>query len=93
VKRDLLRTPGFVRTAKKLAKKHPLLSAELPVILNLLSEDADNPRLKSHKLKGKLEGSWACSLSYDMRIVFSIIQHEGKEAILLETIGTHDEVY
>jgi mRNA-degrading endonuclease YafQ of YafQ-DinJ toxin-antitoxin module len=30
---------------------------------------------------------------YDLRIMFSFVKHEGKEAILLETIGTHDEVY
>ncbi|TAK63874.1 MAG: type II toxin-antitoxin system mRNA interferase toxin, RelE/StbE family [Bacteroidetes bacterium] len=93
MKRNLLRTPGFVRSAKRLAKKHPLVAAELSSVLNLLAEDADNPKLKSHKLKGKLSGSSACSIGYDMRIVFSIIQHEGKETILLETVGTHDEVY
>ena len=38
-------------------------------------------------------GSLACSAGYDCRIVFSIVQHEGKEAILLETVGTHEEVY
>jgi mRNA-degrading endonuclease YafQ of YafQ-DinJ toxin-antitoxin module len=45
------------------------------------------------QLKGKLEGSWACSAGYDLRIIFSFVQHEGAEAILLETMGTHDEVY
>lgn len=45
------------------------------------------------KLKGPLEGSWACSAGYDLRIVFSFGDHEDSEAILLETVGTHDEVY
>jgi mRNA-degrading endonuclease YafQ of YafQ-DinJ toxin-antitoxin module len=49
--------------------------------------------LKAHKLKGSLEGSWACSAGYDLRIVFRFVPWEGKEAILLETIGTHEEVY
>jgi len=48
--------------------------------------------LKTHKLKGELAGSWACSAGYDLRIVFEFVQHEGNEAILLQTIGTHDEV-
>ncbi|MEK7813572.1 MAG: plasmid stabilization protein, partial [Candidatus Desantisbacteria bacterium] len=47
----------------------------------------------THKLKGDLEGSWACSISYDLRAVFKFVQYEESEAILLETIGTHDEVY
>jgi len=49
--------------------------------------------LKTHKLKGDLEGSWACSLGRDLRVVFAFVQHEGKEAILLQSLGTHDEVY
>ena len=26
-------------------------------------------------------------------IIFAFVQHEGEEAILLEAVGTHDEVY
>ena len=58
-----------------------------------LSADAFHPTLKTHKLKGNLAGSWACSVEYDLRIVFEFVEHEEAEAILLETIGTHDEVY
>jgi mRNA interferase YafQ len=42
---------------------------------------------------GSLEGFWACSAGYDLRIIFRFVSREGKEAILLETIGTHEEVY
>jgi len=58
-----------------------------------LAEDAFDPHLKTHKLKSELAGSFACSAGYDLRIVFKFVQHEGAEAILLQTIGTHDEVY
>lgn len=61
--------------------------------MELLSADAFHPSLKTHKLKGNLADSWACSVAYDSRIVFSFVEHEGKEAILLEAIGTHDEIY
>jgi mRNA interferase YafQ len=44
-------------------------------------------------LKGELLGSSACSAGYDIRIVFQFVEHEGREAILLETLGSHDEVY
>ena len=30
---------------------------------------------------------------HDLRIVFEFIRHEGAEAILLQTVGTHDEAY
>jgi mRNA-degrading endonuclease YafQ of YafQ-DinJ toxin-antitoxin module len=61
--------------------------------LESLAEDAFHAALKTHKLKGELAGSWACSAGYDLRIVFEFVQHEGAEAILLKTVGTHDEVY
>jgi mRNA interferase YafQ len=60
--------------------------------LELLAEDAFDPRLKAHKLRGDLEGAWACRAGYDLRILFEFVQHEGAEAISLQTIGTHDEV-
>ena len=53
------------------------------------------PQLETHKLKGKLSGSWACSAGYDLRIVFDFVT-SGKDStddILLLAIGTHDEVY
>ena len=58
-----------------------------------VAEDAFHPRLRTHKLKGKLKGSWACSARYDLRIVFRFVQYEEAEAVLLETVGTHEEVY
>lgn len=61
--------------------------------LELLAEDAFDPKLKTHKLKGHLARSWACSAGYDLRVVFQFVMHRGGEAILLETVGTHDEVY
>ena len=93
MKRVLLRTNAFIHAAKKFAKKNPQLAQELPSVLALLTSDAFDRKLKTHTLKGKLEHSWACSIGYEMRIVFSFVQHEGQEAILLETLGTHDEVY
>lgn len=93
MKRVLIRSSAFVRAAKRLVKKRPNVADELGVALGLLSEDAFHPRLKTHKLKGDLEGSWAASAGYDLRIVFQMVDHEGSDAILLQTVGTHDEVY
>jgi mRNA-degrading endonuclease YafQ of YafQ-DinJ toxin-antitoxin module len=65
----------------------------LGATLNWLAEDAFDPTLKTHKLKGDMAGLWACSAGYDLRIIVEFVQHEGAEANLLLTIGTHDEVY
>lgn len=74
-------------------RRQTALAADIQETLRLLSEDAFDSRLRTHKLKGELDGSWACSAGYDLRIVFTFEQPEGEEMILLETIGTHDEVY
>ncbi|HVN80902.1 MAG TPA: type II toxin-antitoxin system mRNA interferase toxin, RelE/StbE family [Terriglobia bacterium] len=91
--RVLLRSSAFVRAARRFIKKNPQSSAEIRSALELLSADPLHPRLKSHKLRGDLEGSWACSAGYDLRLVFKFVEYKGAEAILLESIGTHDEVY
>jgi addiction module RelE/StbE family toxin len=93
VKRTLLKSKAFIRSAKKYIKKSPNMIEDIKETLELLSEDAFHPSLKTHKLKGILEGSWACSVGYDLRIVFEFVLHQDAEAILLEDIGTHDDVY
>ena len=91
MRRTLLQS-AFVRAARRLMKKHPEAGPILEVTFASLIEDAFQAALKTHKLKGELAGSWACSAGTDLRIVFEFVQHEGAEAILLQTIGTHDEV-
>jgi mRNA interferase YafQ len=61
--------------------------------VKLLVEDPYHPQLRTDKLKGPLEGSWSCSAGYDLRIVFRFVQDNDHEAILLEMVGSHDEVY
>ena len=93
MKRMLIRSSAFVRAARRLLKKYPQLAEDLRVALDTMSKDVFDPKLKTHKLKGDLEGSWSCSAGYDLRIIFQFVQHGGSEAILLQTVGTHDEVY
>ena len=89
----LLPSTTFVRSARRLTRRHPPFASELKLTLELLAEDAFHPQLKTHKLKGKLAGSRACSTGYDLRVVFQFVKHGVAEAILLEAAGTHDEVY
>lgn len=93
MKRVLLSSSAFLRAAKKYCKSHPDAAQELQSALQVLEEDPFHPRLKTHKLSGPLQGSWAASGGYDLRIIFSFVPRESGEAILLETVGTHDEVY
>jgi addiction module RelE/StbE family toxin len=89
----LLRSSAFVRDAKRILGKRPDLVNQLHQTLDLLEADPFAPSLKTHKLMGKLQSSWACAGGYDLRIVFSFTKHDGAPAILLESVGTHDEVY
>jgi mRNA-degrading endonuclease YafQ of YafQ-DinJ toxin-antitoxin module len=93
LKRLLLPSSAFIRDAKRFLRNHPQFGADVQLTLELLESDAFHPRLKTHKLKGRLSGSWACSAGYDLRIIFQFVKHRGKDALLLEGIGTHDEVY
>jgi mRNA-degrading endonuclease YafQ of YafQ-DinJ toxin-antitoxin module len=93
VKRDLIPSPAFVRAAKRFVKKYPPAADAIRVTLTLLAEDAFAPRLRTHKLKGSLTGCWASSAGYDLRVVFEFVSQSGNEAILLLSVGTHDEVY
>ena len=77
MRRVLLQSAVFVRAARRLVKKNPEAAASLQATLVALAEDAFQPALKTHKLKGELAGSWACSAGYDLRIVFQFVQHEG----------------
>ena len=93
MKRVLLQSTGFVKAARRLIKKHPEVGPTLEATFESLMEDAFQVVLKTHKLKGELAGSWACSAGYNLRLIFELVQYEGAEAVLLQNIGTHDEVY
>lgn len=93
--RTLIWSKTFIRAYKRTLKKHPTLSKDIEETLKLLIADPFAPRLETHKLKGKLSGSWACNVGYDLRVVFDFVKSEGKkeEDIFLMEIGTHEEVY
>jgi mRNA-degrading endonuclease YafQ of YafQ-DinJ toxin-antitoxin module len=57
----LLRSNVFIKNARKIVKKHPVLTQNIQETLALLSVDPFQPRLRTHKLKGELKDSYACS--------------------------------
>ncbi len=89
----LLYSPTFMRASKRLFKRNPNLSQIVEVIIKTLEHDLFSANLKTHKLKGRFEGYWSCSVARNIRIVFKIVKDDNEDAILLQTIGTHDEVY
>ncbi|PIU84354.1 MAG: type II toxin-antitoxin system mRNA interferase toxin, RelE/StbE family [Deltaproteobacteria bacterium CG_4_8_14_3_um_filter_43_13] len=93
--RTLIWSNTFIRAFKRVLQKQPNLRKDIEDTLKLLAQDPFTPQLETHKLKGKLSGSWACSAGYDLRIVFDFVKSEKqkKDDIFLIEIGTHDEVY
>jgi len=93
--RPLVWGKTFVRAYKRILRRQPELPTRMEQTLKLLIQDHYHPQLRSHKLKGELGGVWACTVSYDIRILFEFVQNQesGGEEILLLTIGTHEEVY
>jgi len=81
---------GFKRIYKKKVKNNDELKKKFGDAMDLFSKNLFNPRLRTHKLTGKLEGLWALSIDYDCRVIFQFID---KNEVLLIDIGGHDEVY
>ncbi len=95
---ELIKSSHFTRKASKILKLNPDLTPQFRQLLVNLTNDPFMPKLRTHGLKGKLSGSYSCSLSYEYRIIFKIINDCQTETsttniVFLETIGTHDEVY
>jgi mRNA-degrading endonuclease YafQ of YafQ-DinJ toxin-antitoxin module len=59
--------------------------------MELFSKNPFNPRLRTHRLTGKLEGLWAFSVTFDCRLIFKFLN--GNEILLIDIGGHHDEVY
>ena len=59
--------------------------------LEKLKTNPFDPSLKTHKLKGDLSEFYACSLTYEYRIICVFLVQN--ETIGLVDIGSHDEVY
>ncbi|MDY6898997.1 MAG: type II toxin-antitoxin system mRNA interferase toxin, RelE/StbE family [Cyanobacteriota bacterium] len=93
--KNLVWSAKFVRKFKRLTKKNTQLRIQIEKTLELLIEDPFDSSLRTHKLKGDLDGVWSCSVDYDNRILFEFVidTESGEEEIFLLTLGSHDDVY
>lgn len=76
----------FAKDYKKLPKNIKLLAEKREEIFR---QNLSDPRLKTHKLKGKLRKYHSFSVNYQYRIVFHF---KSDTDIIFDTTGTH-EVY
>lgn len=65
------------------------LKSEIDKKETIFRNDPFDPRLKTHKLKGKLKGLWSFSLTFQHRVLFEFVN---KNEVLFFDIGGH-EIY
>jgi len=87
----LVRDEKYTKLERKFFRKHSTLIKKYSHILKKLQTNPFDNSLKTHKLSGKLEGLYSCSLDYQYRIIISIVIIDNK--VYLVDIGTHDDVY
>ncbi|MEK7481140.1 MAG: type II toxin-antitoxin system mRNA interferase toxin, RelE/StbE family [Patescibacteria group bacterium] len=79
----ILYAPEFKRDYQKLT---PELKQRLKVLGVLFEHNPFDPRLRTHKLTGKLHGRWSFSLDYRNRALFCFLPGG---AVLLLRVGDH----
>ena len=76
----------FLRKAKKLREPQ---ASMLRAALRRFAADPRDPVLRTHKLKGDLDGYWAFTVDDDLRV---LVRWAGDEVFLVN-LGSHDQVY
>ncbi len=84
---SILYTTKFQRSYKRLSAE---IKATTEKTEPVIRANIFDPRLKTHKLSGKLKDLWSLSITPSNRIIFEFLgdSNEGME-ILLHDIGDH----
>ena len=77
-------TPYFLRQLKKLS---PDIFEEAKEKIDLFKNQQNHSFLKTHKLKGSLDGTFSFSVNYSYRIIF---EYYPEDSITFLAIGDHD---
>jgi len=77
-------SPEFVRRFKKLPRELKLKALEKE---KFFRKDPRDPRLKAHKLSGKLAGRFGFWVDFKTRIIFSFV---GPTVCRFHSVGNHD---
>jgi addiction module RelE/StbE family toxin len=87
--RKIVVSKQFQKKLILFLRRQPELENKISGVLKLLEKDLNHPLLKTHKLHGVLSKFFACSITYEYRLVFSF----DDKFIFPHTIGSHDDVY
>ena len=81
---------SFKRAYKKSVAGNANTSARFWERVELFKNNPFDPKLRTHKLSGKLKDLWSFSIEYDLRVIFAFTE---PERVVFVDIGSHKEVY
>ena len=87
---EIVPTSTFRKAFKRKVRGNKTLGVRFRKRVAIFQNDPFDPRLRTHRLSGQLQGLWSFSIDYDVRVVFSFA--EPNQAVFVD-IGTHEEVY
>ena len=83
-----------IRVTSHFTRQYKRLPPEIQDIAEaqerVFRADAFDPRLRTHKLSGRLKDLWAFSVTNDIRLVFEFL---AADEVIFHTIGRHEVVY
>ena len=82
---EIVYSSKFAREYRKLPKDVKILAEEQEAIFR---KDPFDPKLNTHKLKGKFDGFLSFSIGYKYRIIFEFAKD--KKIVYFYTVGDHD---
>jgi len=82
---DIIYGSKFAREYKKLPPDIKDIAEQQE---SLFREDPFNPKLKTHKLKGKLSGFLSFSIGHKYRIIFEFAKN--KKTVYFHAVGDHN---
>ncbi len=83
-------SPVFQKNYKRLFKHNSSRQILFQQKISLFLQDQFHPQLHTHKLSGNLKEFYSFSIEYDLRVLFYFAS---ENEIVLDNIGSHDEVY
>jgi len=90
---DLKPTKPFIRKYKKFVKGNLVLKKRIGTDLDILRDNPQEPKLKSHKVTTTQFGEvWSIRITGDICILWDYDENNQLVLLLLD-IGGHDQVY
>ncbi len=81
--RKISATSKFIRSLKKLPEP---IQGKLDEREKIFRNNAFDPRLGTHKLKGHLKEFWSYSIDYQYRVVF---EFDNRDEVVHHDVGDH----